>query len=325
MESPQQLKQRIGGIQNIHQITKAMEMVAATKMRKSQELALAARPYAFTALEILANLSAALARDEHMQERVPLLQHRRGGATAVVVVTSDKGLAGAFNTTVLRKVDNFLKTHEVARHPQRYPCIAIGQKAHQFLQKKHLQVVAHFTRVGDFTTIHEVRPISDLLIKGFLEQQWNKVIIFSMHFQSALRQEVAMRTLFPVSFAAIKKLVEEIVPRQGKFSEFFTNAPSSLTKTEAQAVAREYLIEPSAEEVLNDLIPHLITMQLYHLILEANASEHSARRMAMKNASDNAEDLVGKLTLVYNKSRQAAITKEIIEVTSGSESLASQS
>ena len=232
----------------------------------------------------------------------------------IVLVTSDKGLAGAFNSNVIRHFEKFLKTSGKNISKENDHFIAVGQKAAQYLEK-NMKVCEKFVRVGDYTTVEEVRPIAELIIKSFLDGECDEVILFSTHFRSALRQEVMQRKILPVSFESITATLNELVPEHGRFAE--ANQPLA---TSHQPLV-EYLIEPSAEEVLDDLARHLVLMEIYHVILEANASEHAARRLAMKSASDNARDIVQELNLAYNKSRQAAITKELTEITAGAESL----
>jgi F-type H+-transporting ATPase subunit gamma len=309
-ESLQHLKRRIGGVKNVNQITRAMELVAATKMRKSQELALNSRPYAYAALELLANLSST-----DGVSLPPLFEKRTVKKTALVLVTSDKGLAGAFNANVLKNFEKFLSSDKLnATSDTETAYIAIGQKAANYLEKKG-ELRAKFTRVGDFTTVEQVEPLAELLVNGFLTHEWDRVIVFSMNFRSALSQEVVRRELFPIDVARIRETADELIPKTGRYADYgkwqIANGKSST----------DYLLEPSAEEILENLGRHLILMEIYHMILEANASEHAARRTAMKSASDNAASLVDALSLQYNKSRQAAITREIIEITAGAEAL----
>jgi F-type H+-transporting ATPase subunit gamma len=167
--------------------------------------------------------------------------------------------------------------------------------------------------------VEQVRPIADFLRRGWLAGRWDAVIFFSAHFRSALKQEPLARQILPVDFSSLQSSIGEIVPETGKFAEAMKEA--GVEFGQSAAAPREYLIEPSAGKVLTRLSEHLFLMQIYHLILEANASEHAARRMAMKTASDNAIQLGAALNLAYNKSRQAAITNEIIEITSGAGSL----
>ena len=305
MESIQNIKKRLQSIHNINQITKAMELVAATKMRKSQEIALATRPYAYAVLNLLARLS-----EQKEIKLPPLMEKRSIQNTLYLIVSSDKGLAGSFNSAVFRAFEKFAIKEDPAT------IAVVGEKAYQYAQKRNLKVVKKFIHFGDFTSPEETKPLADFLISGYLEKHWDRVIIFSMSFKSALRQEVLIRQIFPIDLNEIKKTIEEIIPETGKFAELATESRTLRTES-----TQEYLIEPSPELVLRDLIPHLIAMQMYHLILEANASEHAARRLAMKNASDNARDLAEQLQLLYNKSRQAAITNEIIETTVAAESL----
>ena len=313
MESTQNLKKRIKSVVNINKITKAMELVAATKMRRAQEVALASRPYAFVSLDLLANLTL-------LETELPeLLKQRRIKKVLFVLVASDKGLAGAFNSSLFRKFEQHIKSHAEKYKNEEKFFIAVGEKSFNYLLKKGLNVVKKFVSVGDFAEPEQVHPLTDFVVAGFLEKKWDRVVIFSTHFKSALKQEALVRRVLPVDFDHIKETVQEIVPETGKFAELIKEQNISFVSEKNNI--KEYLIEPSPAKVLENLAKHLFFMQVYYLILEANASEHSARRMAMKTASDNANDLGQALNLQYNKSRQGAITKEIIEITAGAESL----
>lgn len=307
MESKQKIKQHIKSVKNIGQITKAMELVAATKMRRAEEIALSSRPYSFLALDLLGSLSKL--------EGVVLpeiLTKREIKKTAVVVITSDKGLAGAFNNNVLKKFDEFIKKEGI----ENKIFIAVGKKAGDYLLKFNPYKI--FLKYGDYTKIEQIKPLAELLINGFLNKEWDRVLVFSMHFKSALSQVPLMQEILPVDFNSVLKTLEEIIPETGKFSEYKKEKQLFAFKN---LKALDYLIEPSPEILLDELGKHLILIQIYHLILEANASEHAARRFAMKNAGDNAQKLSFELNLFYNKARQDAITKELIEITSGVESL----
>jgi F-type H+-transporting ATPase subunit gamma len=309
MESLQKTKNRIAGVKNINQITKAMELVAATKMRKSQEVMLASRPYAYAALDFLANLSKI--EEAKMPE---LLRKREIKKIALIIVASDKGLAGSFNSNIFRNFENYLKENNIDAENPRYSFIAFGQKANNYLERKGIKVENAFLKLGDFVGPQETKPLADFLTQGYLERRWDKVLVFSQHFRSALKQDVLFRQILPVEYEILKDTIKELVPETGRFSEFAQNEPRV-----SETTMIDYIFEPAPEIVLEKLAEHLVEMQIYHLILEANASEHAARRMAMKSASDNAEELAEKLTLEYNKSRQAAITKEIIEIVAGAE------
>lgn len=315
MESVQNIKRRIKGVKNINQITKAMELVAATKMRKSQEVALASRAYAFAALDLLGGLSGAELEKELAPE---LLQKRGVKRTALVLITSDKGLAGAFNANVIREFEKFLRREKIQINHPAYSFVAVGQKAASYLERRISGLENKFTQVGDYTALEEVKPIADFLISGYLIGKWDRVLVFSSHFRSALKQEVLLRQILPADFEELRRTAEEIIPEHGRFSELAREKRVSYFNA---AIRRGYLFEPSPRKILAALSEHLILMQIYHIILEANASEHAARMVAMKNASENAEQLAGELTLEYNKSRQAAITGEIMEIAAGAEAL----
>ncbi|MFH1246211.1 MAG: ATP synthase F1 subunit gamma [Candidatus Liptonbacteria bacterium] len=334
MESLQSLKMRLKGVHNINQITKAMELVSATKMRKSQEIALSSRPYVFAALDLLSNIT----RLTHVP-LPPLLQTREGKKTAYVVVTSDKGLAGSFNSAVIRAFDKYSKQNNVSATgsgdgagdgADDHHFIGVGQKAAAYLEK-NFRLYKKFIRFGDYTTIAEVEPLSKLLIKGFREGKWDRVVAVSTHFRSALRQEVLVRQILPATLDSLVRTAKEIVPESGRFAELvkqhdiplFRKKDLSDPKERVKLTreAAEYIIEPTPEAILENIAEHLVVMEIYHLVLEANASEHAARRMAMKSASDNARDLGDRLAILYNKSRQAVITREILEITAGAESL----
>ncbi len=321
MESLQSLKTRLKSVKNIGQITKAMELVAATKMRRSQEIALASRPYVFAALDLLANVT----RFQNVT-MPPLLSSRPVTKTAYVIVTSDKGLAGSFNSAVFRELEKYAKREGIDFADPNNTFFAVGQKTISYLTRSVGDRLRKFTRVGDYTTIAEVAPLADMLVNGFLAGEFDRVVAISTHFRSALKQEVLVRQILPATIESLQKTAQEIVPETGKFADLVkAHALPLFQKDDKQKSPGndelDYLIEPSPTVILDSLAQHLIVMELYHLVLEANASEHAARRMAMKSASDNAKDLSDKLAIQYNKSRQAGITREILEITAGAESL----
>jgi len=313
MESPQNIKKRLKSVKNIGQITKAMELVSATKMRKSQQVALDSRPYSFAALDLLATISA-------LDLKLPeLLQIRPVKKVLFVLVASDKGLAGAFNSSVFKKFEQHLKIHKSEWDKEEHSYIAVGEKAYNYLSKRGFNVLKKINDMGDFTDLEEVQPMADFLVKGFLNKDWDRVIVISTHFITALKQEPHVRRVLPIDFDHIAKTVVETIPERGKFAELLKENDVSFVPNREKI--KEYIIEPSPEKVLEKLAEHLFLMTIYQLVLEANASEHSARRMAMKTASDNASDLAEKLNLQYNKSRQAKITTEISEISAGAEAL----
>ncbi len=297
-------------VANIGQITKAMELVSATKMRRSQELALASRPYSYAALELLGILS--IFKDVPLPE---ILHERKVEKTVFVLMSSDKGLAGSFNGAIVREFERYMKANHIDFRDPKYSFIAIGQKSKSYLDRRGAKVIASFNRVGDFTKPEEAEPIADFLVSGYIRHDFDSVVVFFTTFVTALRQDPVVREFLPIDSDAIKQSIEETIPRAGRYSEY------AKAETLMEGEVRDYVIEPSPREVLAELAPQLLKIRIYHAILEANASEHSARRVAMKNASDNASELSESLTMVYNKSRQAAITAQIIEVTSGAQAL----
>lgn len=304
MESLQKTKSRIKAVKNIGQITKAMEVVAATKMRKSQQVALNSRPYAFKALQLLALLG------KYGEVRAELMEKRSVKNTLLVIVTSDRGLAGSFNSQVLRLTDTFLKSYQDTGN-NGLRVVAVGKKAISYVEKKKLNIADRYSGFGDFIEPEETVHLSDKIISGYVAGDWDRVITISTHFRSTLKQEVLMRQVLPVDLEKIKQTINEIIPEHGRYSELKKSIASDGTLQ-----STDYIFEPSPRELISGLIDHLVRMQVYHLVLEANASEHSARMVAMKTASDNAKELSGKLNLDYNKARQAGITKELIEITS---------
>ncbi len=314
MESPQNIKKRLKSVNNIGQITKAMELVSATKMRKSQQIALDSRPYAFAALDLLANVSL-------IEKELPeLLKHRKNIKKVLfILVASDKGLAGSFNSSVFKKFEQHIKRDADKYADEEKMFIAVGEKSSAYLSKKGFNIIKKFVQAGDYANPEQVYPLADFIVDGYLEKKWDRVVIISTHFKSALKQEPHIRRFLPIDFDHIADAVREIVPERGKFADLIKEHGVNFVPSRNKE--KDYLIEPSPEKVLTKLVRHLCFMEMYHLILEANASEHSARRMAMKTASDNAQDLGEALNLQYNKSRQSKITTEISEISAGAEAL----
>lgn len=306
MESLQNVKRRLKSAQNIGTITKAMELVEVTKMRKSQEYALNSRAFSYTALGILGIVSRI--KDISMPS---VLMQRPINKIIFLLITSDKGLAGSFNSAVFREFENFIRKGKIDLSNKNYSFVAVGQKAITYCERRNYSLIKSFHHLGDSVSIKEVNPISEFLIDGYVNKQFDQVISFSTHFVSALRQDPIKRQIFPITFEKIKESISETIPKAGRYSHYMD------IESFSDSFHKEYLIEPSPKYVLKKLATDLLKIRLYHLILEANASEHSARRVAMKNASENAENLSDKLNIIYNKSRQASITNSIIEVVSG--------
>jgi F-type H+-transporting ATPase subunit gamma len=308
MESLQGLKSRLKAVKNVGQITKAMEVVAATKMRKAQEQALISRPYAFAVLKLLEKIS------HNSEIQSPLLIEREVKNTLVLILASDKGLAGSFNSQVFRLAEHFFKVDNYrTKEVHNYQLIPIGKKAVNYASKKPFIAPAHFSDLGDVTEPSEIEEISKFISDGFLTEKWDRVVVFYTNFRSALKQEAMMRQILPTNTVKIRQTLREIVPEYGRYSDV---SDEELVKEGFFSAERtDYILEPTPAELATALVPHLVKMQLYHIFLEAKASEHSARRMAMKTASDNAEELSSELQLEYNKLRQTKITSELMEIT----------
>ena len=308
MDSLQAIKSRLRAVKDIGQITKAMEVVSANKMRRAQEVAIASRPYAITALEILGRVAA------NAPIPTPLMTSRPVATTAVLVVSSDRGLAGSFNAAVFRKAGEFLANdaEHRSRPGHRYVFVTVGRKATAYALKRGWDIAEKFEGFGDYALLEEVSPLADRIVAGFLEGSWDRLIAVSTHFRSTLRQDTIVRQILPTDMEKIRETVNELLPERGRYADLRENQNGNGRN----GAPIDFIFEPTPAEALAALVPHLVAMQIYHLLLEANASEHSARRVAMKSASDNADDLSGKLAIAYNKARQASITRELIEITS---------
>src|SRR3989338_8972622 len=343
MSSVKAIKQRIKSVKNTSQITKAMEVVSATKMRKAQQFALSARPYAVASLEIAENLLSHTPaklipplftqREVHphtsQDQNTDASSSVHGGVgvkkSCLLVVTSDKGLAGAFNANVLKKADAWLsakpQTNADINADQRGHkniLITVGKKAKDYFEKRGISPTKSFWGYGDYSTMAETREVADMLIAGFQDGSWDEVQTVYMNFRTTLMQEAVVKKILPATKESIREAVAGILPEKGRF------APTPTTyNLQPTTFSYDYKFEPSPAEILESLVSQLIRMHIHHIILESNASEHSSRIVAMKSASDNAQDLITDLTLTYNNARQANITRELTEITAGKEALES--
>lgn len=310
MPSTKAIKQRIRSVKNTSQITKAMEVVSATKMRKSQEFALSGRPYALASLGLLQNVIARTPASL----MPPLLTPRPVAHRLFVVITSDKGLAGAFNANVLKRAEVCIGDVQQSAAP--YTLITVGKKAREHFERRGESIGRAYAGYGDYTTPAETTEIADTLIAGFLDGSWDDVRAIYTNFRTTLVQETKVATILPATVEGIEGAIAAMTPERGRYAEQDTEYKIQDTKYQY-----EYLFEPSPAEILSSLVPQLVRIHVHQIILESNASEHSARMVAMKSASDNAKELMGALGLAYNKERQSAITRELIEVTAGAESM----
>jgi len=295
-----QVKNKIVATKKTGQVTKAMEAVSAVKMRKSQERAFVGRPYVRSALNILARLSNS---QEGLSHRFSTV--RSTGAHLLLMVTSDKGLAGSVNSAVQKRVDEFITSADNVE------ILAIGRKAVEYANRENIKLVADYINVADNISLEEVNCIAEKVLTLYESAHYQKVSIVYQNFLSTFEQVPTLRTVLPLNPQEVKSMMDGIKPKTGKWSEDQSTAIKSV----------DYMVEPSAEEVLNTLIPQLVAIIIYHAMLESKASEHSARMVAMKNATDKSKELVKSLTIKYNKARQAAITAEVSEITAGVEAM----
>jgi F-type H+-transporting ATPase subunit gamma len=290
---------RIRSVTNISQVTRAMEMVSAVKMRKAQQRVTASRPYSEQLRQIMSDL-ATQQPDPEQLARFPLLQKRPVRNVELIVVTPDRGLTGALNTNILRRGSRFILEETPpstggglggeTRAPVRV--IAVGKKARDYFVRTRQEVIAEFIGIGENISLDAVRPIADIAIEDFATAKVDAVYVVYSRFVNTLVQRPEVMQILPV----------EPPPAQEGYSD--------------------YIFEPTPEDVLNDLLPRYVEVQLYQAILEAIASEHSARMVAMRSASDNAKDIVRDLVLDRNKARQAQITREVSEIAAGANAMA---
>lgn len=297
------IKTKIKATERMHKVTRAMEAVSAVKMRKTQAAALSGRAYARAALAILTRLAGT----RHVQEH-PLGLKREGGTLALIVITSDKGLAGALNSGVIKRAVEALE----GRAKEDVTIFAYGKKGSEYFARRGYVVARAVENKLDEVPLSVMDALVAELTAGFLAGAYDKVSVVYPNFKSTFEQVPTLRRLLPLSLPALEEIVAGIVPAKGRWSgdEAAIEAPAS------------YEVEPSGSEVLSLLIPKLVAVALYHMLLEAKASEHSARMVAMKNASDKSKEVTRDLNRVYNKARQAAITREVSEIVGGREALA---
>ena len=293
MASARDIRRRIKSVKNTSQITKAMQMVAASKMRRAQQAALAGRPYATLMNEVLGEVVYHAGDFTH-----PLMEKREGGKRAVIVVSTDKGLCGALNSNLLREAARFEKESTTY--------ITAGRKGSQFVARTKRQLAAEFT-YKDAPLFSEARAISRFAQDLFLKKEVGQVDILFTNFISTLSQKPELMPFLPV----------------GEIKGFTVGVTGESSSEKLLKGATEFLFEGGPAAVLGALLPHYLNFQVYQILLEAKASEHSARMVAMKNATDNAKQLIKDLTIEYNKLRQASITKELLEIASAAMALES--
>ncbi len=298
MANLRDIRRRISSVKNTAQITKAMQLVAASKMKKAQDQATAGRSYADLMNKVLVNLKENCDEESH-----PLLTEGEGGKELILVISTDKGLCGGLNTNLVRLITE--KASEGAE------IITIGRKGRQAMARLGKDLVADF-QVSDPAPYSESRRISQYLVERFLSGEISSVKVAFTNFVNTMRQEPHLETLLPVRSIDL-----------GRDKDFvgMGKDQGEVEKSNRLGDYGGYIFEPTAEEVLDKIVPQYVDYQVYQMILESRASEHSARMVAMKTATDNAEQMKKDLTLQYNKARQAAITAELLEITTAMKAL----
>jgi len=304
MPGLKQIKNKIRSVEKTQTVTRAMEAVSAAKMRKAQSRALAGRAYARAAAAILARVSGLRETANY-----PLMQKREVKRSLYIVITSDKGLAGALNSAVLRSTLADITSRGFSNDS--VSIIAVGKKANEFFSKRGFKVEIFHPNTDQISS-DIIREIVNEAAFRFQDRVIDEVKIAYQNFRSTFEQIPILRVVFPLSLEELEKVVHDILPAKGLFSEMKNG---TYPKT--------YATEPTQEEILAAILPRLAGVFVYHALLESQASEHSARMVAMKSASDKAGEMEHDLTLWFNKARQAAITREVSEIISGMEAMAS--
>lgn len=294
MATLREIRGRITGVKNTQKITKAMKMVAAAKLRRAQEGIMAARPYARKINELLRHLVTQV--DPSLN---PLFAPREVNRVAFIIVTADRGLCGAFNANIIKAAENEMRTTYAAflEKDHGLKLIPVGKKSFEHFKKRDYELYARYVGVFAGLDFNQARSIMTEVTEGYLKGDFDKVVVIYNEFKSVIQQRIVVEQLLPIP-------PEEV--------------SGGKEKSHAQV---EYIYEPSSRELINALVPRHLNFQMWRILLESNAAEQGARMSAMDSATENAKDLIRGLTLSFNNARQAAITKELLEIVSGAEAL----
>ncbi len=302
MANLRDIRNRIDSIRNTQQVTRAMKMVAAAKLRRAQERIFSTRPYAYRLGAVISRLKDQLDAVEH-----PLLQAREADQSILfIVVTADRGLAGAFNANIVKEAEQAMAAYEAVRKAGNLHVLAAGRKGHDHFTRRGYQMVGDFRGIFDRIEVETARKIVEQALDGYLNGSWNEVKIVYNEFRNTIAQN---------------RIVEPFLPIPEK--QFLTPIMEAKGEGEAknQREIPDSIFEPEAQSVLHELLPRYLRYQVWRVLLESNAAEQGARMVAMDNATSNAEDFLRNLKLKYNRARQSAITTEIIEIVSGANAL----
>lgn len=294
MPSLKEVRNRINSVKSTQQITKAMKMVAAAKLRRAQDAITQMRPYSHLLNKIIQNLSAS-STDSNVQS--VFTQDREPNKVLIVAITSDRGLCGAFNANIIKASVNLIQEKYASQiSAGNVSFLCIGTKGFDSIRKRGYQVIGQFVHIFHNLNFAKVKEAGEFILNGFANQDFDRVEIVYNEFKNVATQVVQVQQFLPI-------------------------VSSNQGVKETKGANTDYILEPSQEEIIQELIPKSLKIKLYSSILESNASEHGARMTAMDKATENAEELIKELTLMYNRSRQAAITKEILEIVGGAEAL----
>ncbi|MBI5732086.1 MAG: ATP synthase F1 subunit gamma [Candidatus Magasanikbacteria bacterium] len=311
------IRRRIKSVNNTKKITKAMELVAAAKMRRAVKAALATRSYALLAREMLTTLSQMKQLVRH-----PLLQVRAVRNLLLIVVSSNRGLCGGFNSNVYKKVLEQTKNIEqvavqrsfgrkIVPLPDRkinLAAVTIGRKSERIMKKMNIKIVASFNNFSDTPKLAEVLPIAKIIKEEFIKRNFEKVAVIYTDYVSAVKQKSTIKQILPISSVDLEKMLRSLGDR-------------SFEKEEIEDKELWFFFEPNPKKILEEMLPRLLEVQLYQALLESSASEHSARMLVMRNASEASEEMIGDLVFTLNQARQAGITREIAEIAGGAAAL----
>ncbi len=305
MASLRDIRTRINSVRNTQQVTRAMKMVAAAKLRRAQERIFRARPYAFKISEIISHLKAFVDPSTH-----PLFAPREDRSSALlVIVTGDRGLAGAFNSNIIKVAEQTIRERYVDVHAAgRLRLLCIGRKGHEYFQKRGYELVGDYRNIVEKIDSAGVSRIVGRIVDGYEAREWDEVFVVYNEFKNTISQNRILEPFLPIpSEQFVTPVMERDVEHHAEAKK---------------GVAVDYLFEPEAAGILGTMVPRYLNFQLYRMMLESNAAEQGARMVAMDNATSNADELMRDLKLKYNRARQDAITKELIEITSGADALA---
>ncbi|MDP3900020.1 MAG: ATP synthase F1 subunit gamma [bacterium] len=323
MASTRDIIRRIKSVKNTKKITQAMELVSAAKMRRAIEAVLATRSYANLSWLTVLNLAEVADRNENLHT---LLNPRKEvKKVAIILITSNRGLCGGFNANIISKAVNSIKLHSDVETD----CIILGKKGAAINYRYGYNLAAEFEKPDVTNEVEEVIPTARLVINDYLSGKYDKVMLAYTDFISTVKQVPRVKQLLPIDISQKDEYLGVIGSQAGeastpRFHEGAAMSPEVVSEKQKKHFEnREYIFEPSPREVLDEMIPRLVEIQMFQALLESNASEHSARMMAMRNATDAASDMIDDLTLTYNKARQAAITSEIAEIAGGAQALES--